>query len=142
MNDQSAVTSNPRDVGPNGYRVEILENGDQVEWIPDEEDPGNEWPLLLMRGRKSIINEYEEHWDKVSWDRQQKHLDISESEEAAMPDDQREMPMEIRRGVERVEKKYGIENLGWDDFGWGLLCGRMSALAWVLGSEWDASVDT
>jgi len=52
----------------------------------------------------------------------------------------------IQRGVwegalkaaARVEKKYGLENLGpWDDFAWGMMNGKLSALRWVLGDDWD-----
>lgn len=42
-------------------------------------------------------------------------------------------------GRMRVEKMFGgAKNLGpYDDFEWGMLNGKLSALRWVLGSDWD-----
>lgn len=55
---------------------------------------------------------------------------------------QRDVWKMAQRAATRVERRYGIENLGpWSDFEWGMLNGKLSALRWALGDEWD-NLDT
>lgn len=42
------------------------------------------------------------------------------------------------KSASMVEKKYGKKNLVWDDFEWGMLNGKLSALRWVMGDDWDS----
>jgi hypothetical protein len=40
--------------------------------------------------------------------------------------------------AEKVIAKYGLENLSpYSKFDWGMLNGKLSALRWVMGDEWD-----
>lgn len=42
------------------------------------------------------------------------------------------------RSAERLERKYGKDNLGpYSKFDWGMINGKLSALRWVLGEDWD-----
>ncbi len=63
----------------------------------------------------------------------------------------RNSPNTIQRSVwegaqasaREMEKKYGKEELGpWDNFEWGMLSGKMSAIRWMLGEDWETTLDT
>ncbi len=41
-----------------------------------------------------------------------------------------------KKAAKKIEKKYN--DIGpWSEFEWGMLNGKLSALRWVLGDDWD-----
>lgn len=133
----------PNQVGPNGHRIGYTKNGDKVEWVPDDERPGREWPLVLRRNDRAILKAYNEYWDKVWYNRHQVWVQKIRSSKQRLNPSARRIFARTERAARKIELKYGgHKKLEWDDFEWGLLSGRMSALAWVMGAQWDESLDT
>jgi hypothetical protein len=102
------------------------------------------------RRLSEILEAMVELLDKIWYNRHQnlrceiemgKHK-IVDSENWSIKDSARTTVRDIwegaRKSAKRVERKYGTKNLGpWTDFEWGMLNGKLSALRWALGEEWD-----
>jgi pyrimidine deaminase RibD-like protein len=132
----------PDEVGPNGHRVAYNDQGDKVEMIPSGDEPGEFWPMVLRRNDQQILDAYNESWDKVWWNRHMARVQRIERGEVDPPEGP-EAALKIgAEAAARIEERYAMEELELDDFEFGLLSGRMSALSWVLGSKWNESLDT
>ncbi len=79
--------------------------------------------VAIERGKHKVVTR--EEWDQVPPKRRQK-ITVDTVWAGALA------------AAKRTEDEVGIENLGpWTDFEWGMLNGKLSALRWALGSEWD-----
>jgi hypothetical protein len=83
-----------------------------------------EW--AIRRGKVKLVTR--EEWD-ANWQRKKGYVGghiIDTIWEGAL------------KAARRAERKLGTGNYGpWTDFEWGMLNGKLSALRWVLGDEWD-----
>ena len=135
------LTPEQSEVGPNGYRVGYNEDGDWVEWVPDDDNPGEFLPLMLRRNDQAMWEAYKEFGEKVWWTVHGDLLCRIPTSEISMAEEQKPIFERTKEAARRIEDKYGRENLTWSDFEFGLVTGRMSALAWVFGAEWKQSLD-
>ena len=134
------------DKGPNGFPVGFLHNGDKVEWIKTEEDEQEAGaeppsPMILLRNEEDIHAASEECFDKIWWNRHRLWLHRIESGDEKLTDQQKPIFAKAVSEAKRIEDKYGVDKLKVDDFEWGMINGKLSALRWVTGAEWD-SLDT
>lgn len=85
---------------------------------------------------------YNRHWNLRTQIEDGSHHVVSEKDYSRKPYRADQTLDTIWAGAleaaKRTEEEVGPENLGpWDDFEWGMLNGKLSALRWMLGDEWD-----
>lgn len=89
-------------------------------------------------------------WDQIWYNRHKVYeekialgeIEVIEAKSVAGLYDQRKVTRQVwsraQEAARRKEEERGLENLGpWTDFEWGMLNGKLSALRWILGDEWD-----
>jgi hypothetical protein len=114
----------PLAVGPNGHPIGHDDDGNFVEWIPDEERQET-WPLILRRSDAAIAAAHDELRSKIWWHR------VAKSNHEG-----------VQHTLRGIENKYGRANLeAITDAEWLIMLGRLSALSYVMGAEWDESMD-
>jgi hypothetical protein len=89
----------------------------------------------LPRNEQEIIAALDKLFDQVWYNRHHNFRYRVEHGITKVSDDIWNLALSAAK---QVEEKYEDSELGpWDDFEWGMINGKVSALRWVLGDEWD-----
>lgn len=119
----------------------------EVEWFALREQP---------RGISELIKAHELLFDQVWYNRHKYHAwEIARGKVKVVTHDEWDALLKANKknhakytvdsvwkkgqaAALRIEKKRGKENLGpWTNFDWGMINGKLSAIRWMLGDEWD-----
>jgi hypothetical protein len=134
--DLAELFADPRSgyfYGVDGLGDALASNfGEEFTELADETELFDEEPRTLAE----IIEAEQEFFDKVWYVRKLIMREkIEDGDEDPLSE---EMNERVDAAMRAVEERYGVDNVGpWDDWGWGFVNGKLSALRWVLGSEWD-----
>jgi len=109
----------------NNLGAEFTEEAEETELVHEE-------PRTLAE----ILEAEKEFFDKIWYVRKLIHrekIEAGDAEPLPVGMDER-----MDDAMRAIEEQYGADNVGpWNDWGWGFVHGKLSALRWVLGSEWD-----
>ena len=111
------------------------DRGEPNEEICEDQD-GEEQYYFKMRSPEEISRAALELEEKVWYYRKLNLLAEVEQEVEPIPPD--DIANRMFAEMVRMEQQYGKENLGpFHDWDWGYLNGKLSAIRWVLGLQWD-----
>src|SRR5260370_33812371 len=112
------------------FRIKLWEHPQLAHVVGGRRSLLHQYDLLKekdkIRSLKQIRNAENEFFDKIWYGRSSPKPTWDPRLRGSVLQSQRE-----------IERKYGKKNLYVDDFGWGMFNGKLSALRWVLGDDWD-----
>ncbi|MFH7600013.1 PIN domain-containing protein [Streptomyces racemochromogenes] len=105
---------------------DYLEEAEDVEFIQSE---------TVTRSLVEILAAHEEYFEKIWYGRSI----MRDTEDGRIhPGTSESLERTILAARRRIEEKYGSESLPpVDDWEWGFMHGKLSALRWIMGDEWD-----
>lgn len=91
--------------------------------------------IFKVRTEEEVYSSLDRLVDQIWYNRHQGLKEkVAKKEEIVAP----EIWKDALAAAKKIEKKYGEENLWHEsDFEWGMLNGKVSALRWLMGDEWD-----
>ena len=120
-------------IGLDGYK--ILSASTPLAPQTNVEGENGDSPVNEPRSTDEIAGMANEFCEKIWFDR---HLSLKYKVENGLETVDSKIWAGALKSAKKVIQQYGEENLGpYNDFEWGMLNGKLSALRWVLGEEWD-----
>jgi hypothetical protein len=117
------------------FRIRYWERPYLARALRRKEDLLAKYPIQGPRSVKEILEAEKEFFDKVWYIRS---LILEERQKERSGGQRLPASKTAEKARERIRRQYGADNVGpWDDFEWGMVNGKLSALRWVLGDEWD-----
>lgn len=127
------------------FRIKYWERPTLERLTEEKDDLLARWLLTGTRSESEILEAEQEFYDRVWYGRHALSIEdfkrIAAGDEPSNPRSST-TPEIAKRALEagqRVAEKYGGPEsvLPETDFEWGVFSGKLSALRWVLGAEWD-----
>ncbi len=117
------------------FRIRYWERPALARMLEGRDEFVNRYLRANMRTEAELLSAEQEFFDRVWYGRS---LSSEERRKASGEKLSDELAKQIASARKEVEAKYGKGNLGpYDQFEWGMINGKLSALRWVLGDEWD-----
>jgi hypothetical protein len=117
------------------FRIRYWERPNLVRLLEGRDEFVNRYLRANMRTEAEILEAEQEFFDQVWYGRKMVLEERIANGKTDIPED---ILHKMRQACREVEAKYGANNLGpYSDFEWGMINGKLSALRWVLGDDWD-----